>query len=481
MSSHITHFKKVAIMKNKNILKLKPFSINHEGKALARDDNNRVIIIENALPESTILAEIKEAKKNYALAECTEILEKSPFSIEAKCPHAQRESKEKCGGCTWQELDYTKQLEYKKQIIIDALTRIGKIDKENTLLNFKVKASKYQYNYRNKMEFAFSNDLSGALVLGLKAPKSHEVVEVDCLLCHKIIHKVMRKFVYLCKKEKLPAFLDNKGFLRYANTRTSTQKGKLKDFLIEIITYPKAEYNVKLYEILKILQDEFQEITGIVHSIRRNSLNIAYGETIVASFGKPYLTENIQIQNFELALKHNSQSFFQVNSFATEDLYSKICTMILALDIKNIADIYCGVGGIGLSIAKAFSIAKRPYTLAGLEIMKGAVKLAEENAKNAKIEATFTLANASKIGQFLKVHKNLDLIILDPPRNGIDKNSLESILKSKSQYILLVSCNPATLARDIALLQDYEVKELEAFDLFPHTSHVESVCLLKRL
>ncbi len=481
MSSPLTHFKKDENMQNKNTLKLEPHSIDHEGRALARDPNNRVVLIENALPQSQVLVEIKETKKNYALAQSLEILKASPFMIEAKCPHAQRQAKEKCGGCTWQDLDYTKQLEYKKQILVDALTRIGKISKENELLNFEVNPSKYQFNYRNKMEFAFSQDLSGALVLGLKSAKSHEVIEVDCVLCHALINKVMHRLNFLCNEENLPIYSDNKGYLRYVNTRTSTQKGKIKDFLIEIISYPNAQYNSKLYEICRTIQNEFPEITGIVHSIRKNSLNIAYGETIVATFGKNYLTENLKIQNFDITLKHSSQSFFQVNSFACEDLYTAIVNIALSLDIKNICDIYCGVGGIGIAITKAFSLAKRPYNLFGLELMKGAIKLAEENAKNAGIEAVFTLSNANRLGQFLKACKKLDLIILDPPRAGIDKKSIDILKQANIPYILLVSCNPASLARDIALLQNYEIKKIEAYDLFPHTSHVESVCLLRKI
>ncbi len=479
MSSPITHFKKDKNMKNKNNLELKGFSVDHEGRAIARDTNNRVILIENALPESTVLVEIKEEKKNYAIGEAIETISQASFQIKPKCVHALRNAKERCGGCTWQDMEYNKQLEYKKQILIDALARIGKIAKDSPLLDCEIVASRYQYNYRNKMEFAFSKDLAGNVILGLKASKSHEVLSVNCELSHKIINKVMHRLAFLCKEANLAPYDENTGYLRYANTRTSLEKGRLKDFLLEIITYPNSKHNAKLYEICKMLQSEFSEITGIVHSVRKNALNIAYGESVVGRFGTTFLVEKLQLEGFNLSLKHNAQSFFQVNSYGAEDLYSSIVRIVRGLDIKNIADIYCGVGGIGIAIAKAFKLANRPYSLHGLEITKQSIQLAEENAKSAEIEASFVLANASKLGAFLRDIKALDLIVLDPPRAGIDKRSLEILKKSKIKYILLVSCNPATLARDIAYLDNYEVKSLQAFDLFPHTSHVESLSLLE--
>ncbi len=461
-------------------------SIDNEGRAIARDETNRVILVENALPKSKIRAKITEIKKNFAKAVCVEVLEKSPHEIKPKCNYFSN-----CGGCTWQNLDYTEQLVCKKQIIFDALTRIAKLDKTSPLLDFSVQASNNVYEYRNKMEFAFGKNQANDLVLGLKSAKSHNIIPVECNLTKPIVTQVIARLAELCKEYRLDAFSENKnkieGFLRHAVVRVSeNENNEISNFLLEIITYPRQEYNKALQTICAKIVKEFEFITGIVHSTRKNLLPLAYGEHTVCTQGKISITDEVHIHTpnitKKLNLKHTHQSFFQVNSKGASDLYSAVVKLVLENNIKYIADIYCGVGGIGIACASTLNSLGIDYSLHGLETMPHAIKLAKENAQHAEIEADFTCGNAKNLYKFLEKLPELDAVILDPPRAGIDKTSMQTLLKKQIPYLILVSCNPATLARDLKELESkYSIVSIQAFDLFPHTPHVESLCLLKKL
>ncbi len=467
-----------------DIIELNCHSIDNEGRAIARDGTNRVILVENALAKSKVRAEITELKKNYAIARAIEVLEPSPFQIEAKCAYFNY-----CGGCTWQNVDYQEQLAYKKQILFDALTRIARIDKENPLLNFNVKAAENIFEYRNKMEFSFGKSKKNELVLGLKSAKSHNVIKVECLLIDSKVNTLIHRLEELCKEYRLESFNEVNsnvfGFLRHAIVRMSKNKNnEIKDFMLEIITYPRQEYNKAIQNICEKIKAEFPFITGIIHSSRKNLLPLAYGEQNVLTIGKTLIDEEIQIETTTskdcINFKHSNQSFFQVNTNEASALYSATVELILSNPIKTIADIYCGVGGIGISAASALVKLGKEYNLFGLETMQHAIKLAIINARDAQVEAQFTQGNAKNLSKFIEKIQKLDAIILDPPRAGIDKMSMQCLLKKQIPYIILVSCNPATLSRDLKELQDqYSIESIQAFDFFPHTPHVESLVLLK--
>lgn len=456
---------------NKQQLSLFVHTVDHEGRGIARDENNRVIFIENALPQSRVLAEIDVEKKNLAFAHTKDVLEASPYQVPAECPHT-----EHCGGCTWQELEYSQQLLYKKQILLDAFAKIAKIPLSEELT---LHPATSLFRYRNKMEFAFGKDNNDRLILGLKSQKSHDIIRVSCLLCDKRVHSVISRLEELTQESKLPVFsIENdeaSGFLRHAITRTS-QKG---DFVLEIITYPQPEYNQALYAISRELRTEFPFITGIVHTTRKNLLPLAFGEKTLAHFGSKDLSEKLNINGEELLLEYGHQSFFQVNTQASSALYTDIVNCISTLNIKTIADIYCGVGSIGLSIAKSLQKQDKNCFVYGLESIYQAVTYAQKNAEKLDIQAEFTHGNARTLSRFLKECEKIDLLILDPPRGGIEKESIQTLLRIPMPHILLISCNPATLARDMKLLKEkYEIKYIQAFDFFPHTPHIETCLLL---
>ncbi len=460
---------------------LKPLNIfiknlDSEGRGIGRDEKERVVFVENALPNSQVRVQITQEKKNFAFAEVLETLEKSPFEVEASCPYFTD-----CGGCTWQNLDYDKQVEYKEELIRNSFNKTAKM-----LLpeNFKIHPALSLTSYRNKMEFAFGMNHK-EVVLGLKKRKSHEILPVKCELCAPIVNQVIERLCALANEYSLPAFViqgskqtSYKGFLRHAVTRRSSNT---KDFLLEIITFPMPEHNKDLYAICKQLKQEFPELTGIVHSTRRNTLPLAYGEKTIARFGKETIDEKLKINDSKLDISYSHQCFFQVNTRMAELLYSKLTDIAKNLEIKSIADIYCGVGGIGIALSKTLKDQGINGFLCGLESMPKAVEFARENAEKQGLKSEFVHADAKQLSKFLKNYGKLDCLVLDPPRAGIDKESMETLLRIKAPYLFFVSCNPASLARDINLLKDYyTIENFESFDFFPHTPHVESLLLLKR-
>ncbi len=449
-------------------------TLDHEGRGLARDEENKVFIVDNALLESKVRIEIDQEKKNLAFGHSIEVIEESPYKVKAKCEHALI-----CGGCTWQDFDYNEQIKAKEKIVRDAFSKIAKYELAE---NFSVKKAENTYKYRNKMEFSFGFTEDDDKVLGLKMKRSHACVKVDCELCSPIVNKVIHKLEELCFIEGLEVFYtehkEARGFLRSVVTRTNSDNSQL---LLEIITFPRPEHNQTLYTICRTLKEEFPQITGIIHSTRKNMLPLPFGEKAIAQFGSKEMKESLKIVDDTLTFTYGFQSFFQINTQETSQLYTHAAQAVHALDISKCADIYCGVGGIGLSIAHTLKKEGKNIKLFGLEANKQACEFAKKNADTLGIEAEYTQADAKQLSKFFKSNKALDLLILDPPRSGVDKESLQALLRVKIKHLLIISCNPATLARDFALLQEeYEIKTLQSYDLFPHTPHVESLVLLTR-
>ncbi len=455
---------------SKNIQEIQIVNVDSEGRGIGRDKNNKVVFVPFALPQSKILAEITEEKSNFALGEIIETIEKSPFEILPECKHFYS-----CGGCTWQHFDYTQQIHFKKELLQNSFNKIAHKDLPDF---FCLHSTNSTLRYRNKMEFSFGlEEQSENLCLGLKKRKSHQILRVDCLLCSPQVNKIIHRIEELAQTNNLPIFnasAKDKGFLRSVITRQSQS-----DLLIEILTYPNAQYNQALYAICRQILEEFPKISGIVHTLRKNPIDIAHSEKTVARFGKEEIAENIYLNEEMLELSYSHQSFFQVNTSMAQSLYSRLVSFAQNLNISKIADIYCGVGGIGIALAKALQKKNKKVTLYGLEAMPKAIEKAKLNAQKAEIEAEFQAGDAKNLNAFFKSFQAIECVILDPPRQGIDKESMRTLLKWKKPYILLVSCNPSTFARDIALLDEfYTLEKIEAFDLFPHTPHLESLALL---
>lgn len=493
-------------------------SMSHDGRAVGRIENlpalnlsnqdllcqnaqyaGMVVFVENAVIGQTVRAELIEIKKNFLSAKCVEILEQSPFAASGICPH-----QAECGGCAWQSIVYEKQVLEKENAIKNALKRLGKVQNFEKCfygllspLSHPTAAARQNETifYRNKMEFAFAMQ-NGKLALGLRRKNSHELVEVtDCKLQDPhamkilaLLRSVLQNFQY--------------DFYRYAVLRFFQNT-----WTVELITYPFSKQHGKEEEqsILACYEALKDEIAGFVHSERKSKTDVAYGERIVQEFGKTMLCEKLTISGREIQFKLGNSAFFQVNSAMAEILYQVVCDFASAvLPEKNahIWDFYCGIGSISLSLAnlcienkknfsleyvKEFSVDtpgysyKKPFSL-GVEVVEKAIQLAEENAQlNQCAFAKFICSASKNLQKFFKQYSLPNLLILDPPRSGIEDEAVSAILQYQPQFLILVSCNPTTLARDLAkLTQKYSIKAIQGVDLFPHTPHVETVVLATR-
>ncbi len=453
-------------------------SCDSEGRGVGRDSENRVIFIENALPKSRVRARVYDERKSFALAECVEIIEESPHKTQARCEHFS-----KCGGCTWQELAYDAQVHYKQDIVRNAFEKIAKQAIE---IPYVINKATQLSSFRNKMEFAFGYDIKNRkTVLGLHKKKSHEIISVNCALCDENVNVVISRLEELVNEYNLPVFRNKndrvEGFLRHAVTRVTHGREDTQLFVLEVITAQSNKYAEALHEIFERLYEEFQFITGMIHSVRRNNFSLAYGEKTYATFGRPYLEEVVHVNTNPLRLQHSHQSFFQVNTSMTSLLLSRMADFLHDIEINSLADIYCGVGGMGIALAKTKQSEGKETQVFGLETMPKAIEFARKNAQINLVNAGYYVGNAKDLEPFLKKCGTLDLVLLDPPRAGIDKETMQVLRQALIPHILIVSCDPASLARDVLRLNDsYVLDKIESFDFFPHTAHIETLALLKR-
>ena len=440
-----------------NVYEIKIYNLGESGEGVGKFQNFTVFV-ENALPGEIVLAKIIVVKKNYAVGKIEKILLQSPKRVEPVCKFFY-----KCGGCQLQHLDYQAQLSFKKQKIFDAVQRIAKLNNVEIL---DTVGAESPLNYRNKMQFPFGKDFS----CGCYAKNSHKIVDLDnCLIQHDDNNKILRAVKKIIQDLKIPAYDEQtgKGILRHICGRVG-----FNQFMIILVTATKNLPHEKIFvqEILKILP----QITSIQQNIQPQKNNIILGNETKILFGKKNISEKI----FDLTFNISARSFFQVNTKQTEILYKTALDFAELSGNEIVIDAYCGTGTISLFLAK---FAKKVF---GIEIEKSAVDDAKKNALDNKISnAEFIVGDAVKIIPKLYAEKIFaDVVMVDPPRAGCDKKVLEVFAAMKPKKIIYVSCNPATLARDLKILSDlnFSAKKIQPVDMFPFTSHVESVTQIVR-
>ncbi len=471
-------------------------SMSHDGRAIGRYENGKekgiAVFVENAVMGQTVQAKIIKKKKKYIEAQCEQVLEQENFVTKGICSHFLE-----CGGCAWQLLEYPVQAKEKEHIVLNSLQRIGNFSQEYLqqkifpiLTPLNCQFSKITA-YRNKMEFAFSCE-NGKQKVGLHKKNSHEIIEItDCMLMDKKAMEILSILRNVTKDY-------SEKFLRFAVLRNFNN-----EWTLELITYPfsknkEIEQNliVLCYEKIKPL------IKGLIHSIRKSSFDVAYGEEIIKLYGNTELFENLHIKEQKKSFSLGNTAFFQVNTQMTEILYSvvyELASLVLPKENGQLWDIYCGLGSIGLSLANLlkynekqnsiyeknipFCVTqyKKPFLL-GVEVVDQAIQLAKQNAINSSCDfARFEVNSAKKLEQYFKRFSLPNVLVLDPPRAGVEEQAIQAILKYLPEHIIYVSCNPATLARDLALLSEkYQLCIVQPVDLFPHTPHVETVVLLSK-
>ena len=413
--------------------------------------NDFTIFVEGALPAEKILAEIVGVKKNYAVGKLIKILRESSERVKPFC-----KIYENCGGCQLQHLSYAAQLKWKRQQVIDAVQRIGKI---HGVEIFDTLGMKNPLRYRNKMQFPVGKNLA----VGCYARGSHKIIDTDsCLIQKEAADKVLAVTKKILKRFNISAYDEDthKGILRHVMCRV----GFNNELMLVLVTAVKTLPNEK--SIVKAIRAELPEVSTIQQNIQTFHNNVILGRETKILFGRPTVKDKIGNLQFNIS----ARSFFQVNTAQAEILYKTAKDFAELTGKEILIDAYCGTGTIGLFMAKS------AYKVFGIEIVNSAIDDAKKNARENKIRnAEFIVGDVVKVLPRLDIYA--DVVVVDPPRAGCDKKVLETFAAMNPARIVYVSCNPATLARDLAILAElgYSAKKIQPVDMFPFSSHIEAV------
>ncbi len=466
-------------------LELSLCGFSPDGRAVGRTNEGMTVFVQGALAGQRVRVRLFSVKKRMAEGEFTALLESSAEERPALCPHAAL-----CGGCPWQSLPLNVQHRWKRRLVHDALTHIGRLKISEELVQPVLSASR-EWGYRNKMEFAFGTNSAGKTILGLRARGSRTLVEVTaCMLQTPRTMAALQALRELCQKVGLRAAPDRRREQHAAGQSeilrfTVIREPRHGACLVELITLPAPRATQKIRALGEALLSGPWGITGFVHSVRAAQSPVAFGEKTVLILGEGELTEVLSLQGRNVSFRLNHQSFFQVNSAAAEVLYETAANEASRLFSaasngkwgRSCWDIYCGVGGLALTLSPHFDV------VLGLEIGARAASMASANAAALKECAAFLFeaGDAAALEDWFQRFEEPELVLADPPRSGMDVRAVQALLRHKPPRLLLVSCNPATLARDLALLDPvYEIRSVRPVDLFPQTPHIETLVLLSR-
>jgi len=437
-------------------------NMGYEGEGVGKIDNFTVFVA-GAIVGEKVIIKIVKISKNFAFGKLLEILEQASSRVEPVCSIYKS-----CGGCNLQHIDYTGQLEFKTNRVIQVINRIGKL--EDVIIHPTL-GMKHPYNYRNKVQLPVSNK-NGSVNIGFYAARSHDIINMETCYIQDSAADIVVKLTRLWIKEyNIETYNEenHSGSLRHIMIRKGFITGEV---MVVLVTNGKDLPHKE--EFIAILTKKIQGLVSIVLNINSEKTNVILGAHCVTLWGKDSITDYIGEFKFEVS----PLSFFQVNSIQTEVLYSKALEYANLNGGEVVLDAYCGTGTISLFLSKT---AKKVY---GVEIVPEAIENANKNAKENNISNTeFILGEAeSVIPTLISKGVRADVVVVDPPRKGCDKTLLEAISSMKPKTIVYVSCDPGTLARDLGILDElgYKTLEIQPVDMFPMTAHVESVARIER-
>lgn len=453
--------------KKNQIVELYIDDIGNEGEGIGHIDGY-ALFLKDAVIGDKVRAKIIKTKKNYGFARVEEVIEASKDRVSPRCSKARQ-----CGGCTLQHLAYEKQLEYKFNKVKNCLERIGGLENIEEKME-PILGMEEPFYYRNKAQFPVGYDKEGNLITGFYAGRTHHIIDcTHCMIQHPVNEQILLKVLDYMKKNNITAYDEktHKGLVRHIVTRVGFKTGEIMVCLV----VNGSKKNLRNLEMLVDSLTEVEGMTSICVNINKEKTNRILGSKIEEVYGKPYIYDYIGNVKYQIG----PLSFFQVNPTQTKVLYEKAMEYADLKGEETVWDLYCGIGTISLFLAQK---AKKVY---GVEIVKEAIDDARLNAKmNGFDNAEFFVGKAEEVlpREYEKNGVYADAIVVDPPRKGCDSKLLETMVKMAPKRIVYVSCDPATLARDLKVLseQGYEVEKVCAVDQFSHSSHVETVVRLKR-
>ncbi len=436
--------------------------ITLDGQGIAKIDGITVFVPSTAKGD-ILNIKIVKVLKNYSFAIPLEIITPSKDRIKSDCSVY-----DKCGGCTFRHINYDAELNIKKKAVEDCFKRIGKIDiNTNSIIG-----SKNINSYRNKAQYPIARNKFGVAYSGFYAKRSHRIIECyGCKLQPKIFNEILRETLNFINDNDISVYdeVKHKGLIRHLYLR---QSDATKEIMLTLVA-TKSDF-LQSENFSDYITKKFPEISTVIINHNPDKTNVILGDSCKTIFGSGYITDTI----CSVKVRISPLAFYQVNKPQAEKLYEKAMEYASLNEDDVLLDLYCGIGTIGLS--KAVDV----HTLIGVEVVKQAVKDAIYNAKlNEFINTEFICSDCTQAVQNLKDRKiKPDVIIVDPPRKGCDLEVIETIANLSPKRVVMVSCNPSTAARECALLEEkgYKVIEYTPFDLFPRTSHVETVCLLSK-
>jgi len=435
-----------------------------EGMGVARSQEGQVVFVPTATAGDFLRVRIVKVLKDYAYGKIEEIIEPSPHRTASDCPLFPR-----CGGCAFRHLDYQQEKQIKTNHVRQALKRIGKLDIDVP----EVIGCENTARYRNKAQVPVGKSPSGELAIGFYSQRSHRIIDTDdCLIQNESSIMAIKTVRQWMKQYNVPPYneTDHTGTVRHIYVRSGEKTGQV---MVVLVTATRSLPFAK--ELVSSLRANIPGLVGVIQNINSRRTNVIMGDENITLWGTDRIFDEIDGLTFALS----PHSFYQVNRCQTELLYQLVCEYADLSGEETVVDLYCGIGTISLYLAR---YCKKVY---GVEIVPQAISDARENAKlNGIANAEFICGDAEQaLTLFEEKGIKADVVVVDPPRKGCSPCLLKTIVKLYPKRLVYVSCNPATLARDLKILSEngYTLKNVQPVDMFPRTAHVECVVLMSRM
>ena len=454
----------MAEIKKNEIYEVRIEDMGHDGAGIGKI-NGYPLFVKDALIGDVAEVKIIKAKKNYAYARLMHLITPSLHRVTPRCPVARQ-----CGGCQIQALDYGQQLLFKQRMVENNLRRIGGLADVEVL---PVLGMDEPYRYRNKAQFPIGTDKEGNPVAGFYAGRTHSIIPCsDCMLGEEVNAQILSIVLDHMKRYHIPAYDETtgEGLVRHVLIRSAFATGeRMVCLVLNGVQLPEQE---ALAEQLRHIPG----MTSIMGNVNRERSNVILGNQVFSIWGKDTITDKIGDVSYQIS----PLSFYQVNPVQTRKLYETALSYAGLTGNETVWDLYCGIGTISLFLAQK---AKKVY---GVEIVPQAIEDARHNAKLNNIQnAEFFVGKSEEVlpAYYEENGGTADVIVVDPPRKGCDEDLLYTIARMAPARVVYVSCDPATLARDLKYLcgRGYQVDKVQPVDMFGHTVHVETVCLLSKL
>lgn len=446
--------------KKNDVVRLTITAMSSDGSGIGKSDGYTVFVPMTDIGDTLDVLLLKVTKQ-FAVGKVVKMIAASDDRIENDCPVYTR-----CGGCCFRHISYAQELLYKRDFVLNNLRRIGKLSVDVA----PVTPSDSDCRYRNKAVYPVARDRDNHVQIGFYSRRSHRVVPCeDCRLQPAAFSEIVKKLQVFFEQSNYPIYDETtqRGVLRYLYLRRGAVSGEIAvSFVINAAKLPLQN------ELIRLLTENFPDISGIFTVINREPGNAILTDRISTVYGKPTISDEL----CGVKLNISPLSFYQVNHSTAQNIYRKAAEIADLKPTDTLIDLYCGTGTIGLSMAKKVN------RLIGVEIIPAAIENAKENARlNGITNAEFLCADAKDaVLKFSENKIHPDVIILDPPRKGCDPSVIECVHRMNPDRVVMISCDSATFARDLAAFAEYgyHTDTVYPFDMFPRTNHVETVCLL---